>query len=65
MAEEARRYGEYRKNFSLREAADPELKYVVVPLGHKFDLTNLDKWYERDAGEVIGDYALYKVRLRR
>lgn len=65
VAEEARRYGEYRRNFSLREAADPELKYVVVPLGHQFDLTNLDKWYERDAGEVIGDYALYKVKLRR
>jgi hypothetical protein len=65
VAEEASRYGEYRKNFSLREASDPELKYVVVPLGHKFDLTNLDKWYERDAGEVIGDYALYKVKLRR
>jgi hypothetical protein len=65
VAEEARRYGEYRKNFSLREATDPELKYVVIPVGWKFDLTNLDKWYERDAGEVIGDYALYKVKLRR
>jgi hypothetical protein len=65
VAEEARRYGEYRKNFSLREASDPELKYVVVPLGHQFDLTNLDKWYERDAGEVIGDYALYRVRLKK
>jgi hypothetical protein len=35
-----------------------------VPNDWTFDLTNLDQWYERDAGEVIGDYTLYKVKLR-
>lgn len=65
VAEEARKYREFRENFSLKEATDPELSYVVVPNEWTFDLTNLDQWYERDAGEVIGDYTLYKVKLRR
>jgi hypothetical protein len=64
VAEEARKYGEYRKNFSLKEATNPTLSYVVVPSYMQINLTNLDLWYERDAGEKIGEYMLYKVRLK-
>jgi hypothetical protein len=28
------------------------------------DLSRIDVWYERDAGERVGDYILYRVRLR-
>lgn len=31
---------------------------------HPYDLSNLDRWYERDAGERIGSSILYRVRLR-
>lgn len=65
IAQEARKYADFRNNFSLKEASDPELSYVVVPNEWTFDLTNLDRWYERDAGEVIGDYTLYKVKIKR
>lgn len=65
VAQEARRYGEFSANFSLKEATDPLISYVVVPIGWDIDLSNLDKWYERDDGEVIGDYTLYKVKLRQ
>jgi hypothetical protein len=64
VAEEARKYGEYRKNFSLKQATSPTLSYVVLPSYLQIDLTNLDSWYERDAGERIGEYMLYKVRVR-
>jgi hypothetical protein len=65
VAEEARKYGEYRKNFSLKQATNPTLSYVVLPSYLQIDLTNLDSWYERDAGERIGEYTLYKVKVRR
>lgn len=63
--EEAGRYGEYRKNFSLKEASNPTLSYVVIPNDWSMELSNLDKWYERDNGEVHGKYILYKVKLRK
>lgn len=62
--EEAQRYGEYRKNFSRKDAVNPQISYVVVPQDWQGDLANLDRWYERDNGEVLGDYVLYRVKLR-
>lgn len=64
VAEEAGKYGEYRRNFSLKEATNPTLSYVVVPSYMQINLSNLDLWYERDAGERIGEYTLYKVKLK-
>jgi hypothetical protein len=67
VAEEARRYGAYYKSFDIKQATNPLLSYVVVPdfEGGQADLTNLDRWYERDAGERIGAYTLYRVRLKQ
>jgi hypothetical protein len=62
--EEAARYGEYRRNFSLRQASNPTLSYIVAPKDWQIDFTNLDKWYERGKAEVFGDYTLYQVKLR-
>lgn len=64
IAAEARNYGAYRENFSSTEAANPLLSSVIVPNSWDIDLGNLDRWYERDAGEIIGDYILYRVKLR-
>lgn len=63
--EEAARFGEYSKNFSLKEASHPTLSYVVVPSDWEVKLENLDRWYERDEGETHGKYILYKVELRK
>jgi hypothetical protein len=63
--EEARRFGEYRKNFSLAQASHPTLSYVIVPHDWESDFTTVDLWYERDAGENFGSYVLYKVKLRK
>lgn len=71
VAEEAKRFAEYRKNFSIREATNPKLSYLVVPYNWiepnqtKVDLTNLDRWYERDEGEKVGEYMLYKLKLKQ
>ncbi|HEY3041197.1 MAG TPA: hypothetical protein VGJ66_20830 [Pyrinomonadaceae bacterium] len=56
---------EYRlfcSGFSLTEAAEPLLSYAVVSATE--NLTNLDKWYERDSGERVGDYTLFHLKLR-
>ena len=63
IAEEVRKYGEYRKNFSFKEASNPKISYVVVPRDWNVNFTNLDKWYERGEGEDLGAYTLYKVNL--
>ncbi len=63
--EEVQRFAEYRKNFGLQQASNPLLSYVVVSNESENDLTYLDKWYQRDEGEVIGKFTLYKVKLRK
>jgi hypothetical protein len=38
--------------------------YVVTKVEPEPDLSHVDLWYERDAGERVGIYNLYRVRLR-
>jgi hypothetical protein len=65
MREELRHYTEYTDHFSATEATHPKLSFVVVPNGEaQPHLINLDKWYERDAGERIGIFTIYRVKLR-
>ncbi len=64
IAEEARRYGEYIAAFNSQKAAEPLLSYVIVDNRQATDLSNLDRWYVRDGGEVFGDHTLYRVRLK-
>ena len=62
--EEARKMGAYLKNFNPRNSPETVLSYVVIPNDWQADFTNLDKWYQRDNGEICGDYLLYKVKLK-
>ncbi len=64
IAEEARRYGEYRKRFGIEQASQPTISFVVVPGDSGLDLSTLERWYEFDTGESLGAYTLYKVRLK-
>jgi hypothetical protein len=61
---EVRRYSEYIGAFSRERAGHPMLSYVVVPTEAPPDLTNLDRWYERDSGEIAGLFTIYRVKLR-
>jgi hypothetical protein len=57
-------YAEYVASFNRERAAHPKLSYVITPAEAEPDLANLDRWYERDGGERIGEFTLYRVRLR-
>lgn len=62
--EEVKRYSQYIAAFNFERASHPKLSYVVTDTDAPFDFSNLDRWYERDAGEQIGKFMLYRVRLR-
>jgi hypothetical protein len=64
VTDELRRYSEYVHAFNRERAAHPKISYVVTSKRLNLNLSNLDRWYERDAGERIGDHTLYRVKLR-
>ena len=57
-------YTQYVAFFSRERAAHPTLSYVVVPTETPPNLANLDKWYERGAGQPAGLFTIYQVKLR-
>ena len=65
MGEELRRYTDYADHFSISQATHPQLSFVVVPNGEaQPNFGNLEKWYERDAGEKVGIFTIYRVKLK-
>ena len=58
-------YSEYISRFSLKEALHPQLSYVIITEAGPTAPTNLDLWYERDEGERIGEFVLYRVSPRQ
>jgi hypothetical protein len=58
-------YARYAESFSLHEATHPTLSYVVTVTDAPPDFKNLDKWYERDAGERTGLFTIYRVKIRQ
>jgi hypothetical protein len=56
-------YGEFVANFTLDVARDPQLTYVITTGSEAFP-ANLDLWYQKDNGERIGNFVLYRVTLR-
>ena len=64
IASEVTHYQSYVTSFDRAKATRYPVSYVVVPTDGNLNFSNLDQWYERDSGETIGDYRLYRVRLR-
>ena len=65
IAEERRLYADFYNNFTRQHAVEPTLNYVVVPDGPGLpNLANLDRWYERDSGQRVGAFTIYRVKLR-
>jgi hypothetical protein len=58
-------YEAYMNSFSREKAAQHLLSYVIVPADGSIDLSKLDRWYQRDSGERVGDLLLYRVQLRQ
>jgi hypothetical protein len=61
---EVQAYEMYVNSFSREEALSRPLTYAVIPVEGSFNLANLDRWYDRDAGERVGAYTLYRLKLR-
>ncbi|HEY1404136.1 MAG TPA: hypothetical protein VGB05_08430, partial [Pyrinomonadaceae bacterium] len=59
-----RAYANYVAVFTREQAARPVLSFVVISPERPHDLSQLDRWYERDAGERVGGYTIQRVRLR-
>ncbi len=57
-------YKDYYSSFTRDRAVQHVLSYVIVPSAGGPDLSNLDRWYQRDKGEQVADYILYRVQLR-
>ena len=57
-------YKAYYSSFTRDRAVQHVLSYVIVPSAGGPDLSNLDRWYQRDKGEQVADYILYRVQLR-
>jgi hypothetical protein len=64
LENELRLYARYCDSFTRERAAQAELSYLIMPVDDERNVTNLDLWYERDQGEKVGNYMLYRVNLR-
>lgn len=64
ISREQKSYAVYVAAFTREQAARPALSFVVTSPERTPDLSQLDRWYTRDAGERVGGYTIYRVRLR-
>jgi hypothetical protein len=55
------KYREYVQSFDAPKAYAPELRFAIVPSEAEPDLSNLDRWYTRDAGTTFGVFRLYRL----
>jgi hypothetical protein len=53
-------YAQFTKSFDSTLAVNPLLCYAVV--SENDNLSNLDKWYERSAGEKNGEFLVYRLK---
>jgi hypothetical protein len=61
---EVNAYRMYVLSFTREEALKRPIGYAIVAAADNFDFSNIDQWYDRDVGERIGDYVLYRLKLR-
>jgi len=61
---QVRHYQSFLSSFTHEQATRHVMSYVIIPVDGNINLSNLDQWYERDSGETIGDYRLFRVQLR-
>ncbi|MEO6589172.1 MAG: hypothetical protein ABIP06_07680 [Pyrinomonadaceae bacterium] len=64
VEEEVKNYEKFSSNFNLADAVNPEISYVVVYAEAGDELKNLDLWYQRDSGEYLGKYVIYKTTFK-
>jgi len=63
IEEAVRAYQAYVESFAREKVLLYPLSYVITK--GEADLSHVDCWYERDPGERLGDYSLYRLKLRQ
>ena len=61
---EVETYATFANLFSREQAERYPLGYVITHAESRPDFSRIDRWYERDEGERVGAYILYRVKLR-
>jgi len=61
---EVRNYEVYVAAFAREELMRLPIRYVIARAESGFDFSRIDLWYQRDAGETVGAYNLYRLTLR-
>jgi hypothetical protein len=62
IEQEVSAYESFSRSFAREQALKRPLTYAVTFTGEAFDFSNLDQWYERDAGQTVGSYTLYRLK---
>lgn len=57
-------YANFVATFDRARAAHPQISFLLVASDDQVNLSNFDRWYERDEGQRIGKYTLFRVRLK-
>jgi hypothetical protein len=58
---EVDKFAEYIENFDRNMPGAVPIDYLVVSNQYEPFLGNVDRWYERDEGETLGNYVLYRL----
>ena len=58
----AQEFAAFSLAFTREQASTPLLSHAIVLPND--NLSNLDRWYERDAGERVGGYIIYRLQLK-
>lgn len=61
---EVKAYGEYIASFNRASAARLQLSYILVPASDRVVSEQIDRWYEHDQGERVGEFIIYRLRLK-
>lgn len=64
IEEEVRNYAEFVRNYSFSDAERSQIKYLIVHNDANNQLQNFDLWFNRDEGEFLGKYTLYRTNLK-
>lgn len=64
ISSETRAYAEFIRNFSRTDATNPVVSWLIVPVKSDHDLSNIDRWYNRDQGQELGMFKVYRLELK-
>jgi len=61
---EVQNYARFARDFSLSDAQNPQITYVIVYNEANSQLINLNLWYDLGTVKTFGKYSLYEVKIK-